>query len=132
MSDVYSFNTTTDDQYLHRVANEATAETNFLIVTERTGVFHPRVSLLVRKQVIPAVGSFFPELTLTNKTLGDILLGVNPDEHEVGDSKEFVAFIADVPDNEAQDHVVATLHQQINAINNKLNGKWVKVSVESL
>lgn len=132
MNDVYGFNTTTDDQYLKRVANEATPVTNFLIVTERTGVFQPRVSLLVRKQVIPVVGSFFPELTLTNKTLGDILLSVDPMEHEVGDSKEFVAFVDDVPDNEAQDHAVATLHQQINAINNKLNGKWVKVSVESL
>jgi hypothetical protein len=69
---VYSFTTTSDDEYLARVLEEVAADTDFVVITEHNTLSgeSEKAALAVRK-TITSLGYFFPSLKLAGKPLVD-------------------------------------------------------------
>lgn len=127
VDNVYSFTTTEDDVYSMRVAEEATEDTNFIITTERNTLLnaHGHAIVLVRKSALE-IALVAPELTLTGKTLIGWLEGVV----EANGPSDWAAAVI-LGDKEAIDEQLKSVRHEIRRIKNVLEGKVVKVDVES-
>jgi hypothetical protein len=126
VQDVYSFTTTPDDEYLQRVTAEAKPSVNFILSTDNNeGAKF--TTLLVRRSTLREVADKYPELSLAGKTLAEWIF-YDIEELLNGNKEEWL-----MTSNLQQDvsKVQEVVRQQINAINNKLIGRVVKVTVES-
>jgi hypothetical protein len=126
VQDVYSFTTTPDDEYLYRVAAEAKPSVNFILATDN----HEGTkftTLLVRRNTLREVADKYPELFLAGKTLAEWTFH-DIEELLNGNKEEWLLTTNLHQDTNKAQEVV---RQQINAINNKLLGRVVKVTVES-
>ncbi len=127
VDNVYSFTTTEDDVYSMRVAEEATEDTYFIITTERNSLLnaHGHAIVIVRKSALE-IALVAPELTLAGKTLIEWLEGVV----EANGPSDWAAAVI-LGDKEAIDEQLKSVRHEIRRIKNVLEGKVVKVDVES-
>jgi hypothetical protein len=141
----YKFATTPEDDYIPRVADEATNNTDFILTTERdvlNGEGTVAV-LLVRKSAL-ALGILLPELSLAGKLLGDWLVTeLEADLNSI--SKSTAASFDEYLENEHNEWAAVTvqgspedleleletIRGEIRRIKNILNGRTVRVNVES-
>jgi hypothetical protein len=123
--DVYSFTTTNDDAYLERVIAEAKPHVNFILVTdrdtERAGLAG---SILLVNLRVFSLADKYPDLVLAGKTL------VEGREVAIKADGTWVPVVFLGGESDVQEKL-ETVRQQIRAINNKLHGRTVKVTVES-
>lgn len=131
--DTYGFTTTYDDVYIHRVLDEADASTNFVITYDRDtlGNGDSIATVSVRNYVL-ALSLLYPELNLAGRPLFDwlvILADESPDAGEEIINEWSTATISgDVDDVAAS---VETVRHEVNRIGNILNGRIIRVGVES-
>jgi hypothetical protein len=129
---VYGFTTTEDDNYLPRVVDEATPDTDFIITTERHTIFGEGTSatLLIRKTIL-VLALAIPELPLAGKTLGEWLLDTAFSDLENGtESNEFTAVRVDGPSEVIAEELEQVRHE-IRRIKNVKDGRLVRAKVES-
>lgn len=135
MENTYGFTTTANDEYYDRVLAEASPETNFIIATERntvTGDGQNFVTMFVRKRVF-VFGLLIPDATIAGTPLFELLVGAAEDYRDngsetdqVGDEwSQVVVYSDDVPAE------LETLRHEIRRIDNVLNGRVLRVTVES-
>ena len=129
MSDTYTFTTTPDDNYFQRVIEEAAKDTNFILITERNTLERetPIAVLFVKKNVLAEVGMVYPELELAGTTLGEWLASTFAEQTEL--PWTFALFTGD---NVEELHAeLVRVRNEIRRINNILNGRVMRVTVES-
>jgi hypothetical protein len=123
--DVYSFTTIPDDTYLERVIAEAKPNVNFILVTDKDTELRGATGAVLLVNVgLFALADFYPDLVIAGKTL------LEGRELAIQAEGEWVP-VTFIGDKEAVEEKLETVRQQIRAINNKLYGRTVKVTVES-
>jgi len=136
MSDRYGFTTDREDNFFERVVAEANPDTNFIIVTERDTIAGPvpQAAVLVRKTVL-VLGLVLPELPLAGKTLGDWLTdAVKIDLPLIKDGETvnpWTYALIQSDNQEAVDEELERIRNEVRRIENIVNGKTVRVTVES-
>jgi hypothetical protein len=135
MSDRYSFTTTPSDNFFRRVAEEASPTTNFIVVTERSTIYGPTPSaaLLVRKDVL-LLGLVLPELPLAGKSLGHWLEDTVKGDLTNGEafSNPWTYALIQSDDIDAVDEELERIRNEARRIENIINDRTVRVTVESL
>jgi len=135
MENVYGFTTVPSDEYFDRVLAEATPETNFVISTERntvTGDGSDTIVLHVRKRIF-ILALAIPDDTLVGTPLADLLDAAAEDfiqsdrdaSEEGNDWAQAIIVTNDV------ERSLESLRHEIRRIDNVLNGRVVRVTVES-
>ena len=136
MSDRYGFTTDREDNYFTRVVAEANPDTNFIIVTERDTIAGPvlQAAVLVRKVVL-VLGLVLPELPLAGKTLGDWLTDAVKTDLPVildgGEVNPWTYALIQSDNQEAVDEELERIRNEVRRIENIVDGKTVRVTVES-
>ncbi len=126
-SNVYSFTTTPHDEYLKRVLDEATEDTDFVITTERNTLFGrgTHAVVAVRKEIL-VVALIAPELPLAGRTLGE-WLEASFDSDGNGDWAG--AIIQGDPDDIEVE--LERIRNEVRRIKNIKDGRVVRVNVET-
>lgn len=127
-SDTYGFTTDTQDGYFSRVLEEASPETNFLIVTESstlTGI--TGMVLFAKAEVIEKLGNVYPNERLAGVELGDWIL------HNLNGSfvPGYYTAVCGPFDREVAAEQAEALRNEINRLENILTGRILRVTVES-
>jgi hypothetical protein len=138
MSDVYSFTTTPDDNFFRRIVQEANPKTNFIVVTERSTIYgpNPSAALLVRKDVL-LLGLVLPTLPLAGKTLGEWLVDTVNGDFTAGEGSStykspWTYALIQSDDQDAVDEELERIRNEARRIENIVNDRTVRVTVESL
>lgn len=136
MSDKYGFTTNLEDNFLPRIAEEAGKDTNFIIVSGKNTVTQERfLTAMGRVTTVRNLADINPELTLATIALGDIVLDLDDSigNQASPDSAHVPGFFglhfrgtSDMVESE-----IDVLRQEINRLNNVLNGDIIRVTVES-
>ena len=145
MASTYKFATTTEDNYVPRVADEATNKTEFILTTERDTINgNGTVAILLVRKTVLALGLLLPELSLAGKPLGEWLVtslesdreaieqstATSFDEYLETEYKEWAAvMIQGDPEDLALE--LETVRGEVRRIKNILDGRTVRVTVES-
>lgn len=133
MSDVYGFTTTLDDKVFARIAKEASENTNFILVTGKNTVDGDRfLSVLIRTDAIARVADVDPGAAIGDSFVGELVLDAvaNFTVNSEWAQQEFFALrFEGHPDD--VDAETEKIRYQINRLNNLLDGKIVRVTVES-
>ena len=145
MASTYKFATTPEDNYVPRVADEATNKTDFILTTERDTINgNGTVAILLVRKTVLALGLLLPELSLAGKPLGEWLVtslesdreAINQstatsfDEYLETEYKEWAAVtIQGDPEDLALE--LETVRGEVRRIKNILDGRTVRVTVES-
>ena len=145
MASTYKFATTPEDNYVPRVADEATNKTEFILTTERDTINgNGTVAILLVRKTVLALGLLLPELSLAGKPLGEWLVAslesdreaieqstaTSFDEYLETEYKEWAAvMIQGDPEDLALE--LETVRGEVRRIKNILDGRTVRVTVES-
>ena len=131
MADVYGFTTTTDDGFLVRVAEEAADDTNFIIVTGKETTSNERLLvILIRNEVVEKIADVDPQAKIAGQTFGELYFDVTLKNRQVEPEYDFFALYFNGSQEEIEREIVV-VRNEIRRLNNLVNDRTVRVTVES-
>jgi hypothetical protein len=129
---VYSFTTTPQDEYILRVVEEATEDTDFIFLTERNTLLgQGRTAQIAVRMSILVIAVFDPTLTLAGRPVEDLFVEILKDslENPTDVGEWFVIGVngdpADIEDE------LERVRNEVRRIKNIKEGRVVRVNVES-
>ncbi len=136
MSSTYSFTTTRNNTFINRIADEMDSASNFAIISAVDKIDGARsLGVLVRRSAAHKVADIDPNTPLADNTFGTLAMLSKESEfsnHELNDVAEHpFLMVTFTGAYENVDKQLETFRHQIRHAANLLEGKTVKVTVES-
>ena len=130
-SNVYSFTTTEDDPYLDRVLDEAEQDVDFILTTEKHTLHGDgNYATLTFRKSVASIALMDANLTLGRRTLGEWLESIIEAAERGDDTSAWAEVQINGTPEEIEEELV-NLRNEINRLKNIIQGRVVRVKVES-